>query len=128
MNKKTIVQCAQCSKDVEKYLSKMKSKSGLYFCNRKCKEKAQKLGGIKAIQPPHYKGEGRHNYRARALDFYGRICAKCEYANNEKMLDVHHTNGNRNNNKIENLEVLCVWCHACETRDVKPHRLPGRVY
>ena len=36
------------------------------------------------------------------------------------MLDVHHKDENRSNNKIENLEVLCVWCHAVLTRN-SPH-------
>lgn len=33
-----------------------------------------------------------------------------------ELLDVHHVDGNRKHNKIENLEVLCVWCHAIVTR------------
>ena len=36
----------------------------------------------------------------------------------EDMLDVHHKDSNRKNGTIENLEVLCVWCHALKTRDV----------
>jgi hypothetical protein len=26
---------------------------------------------------------------------------------------------------LGNLRVLCVWCHALETRGVAPHALPG---
>lgn len=37
------------------------------------------------------------------------------------MLDVHHIDGNRKNGKADNLEVLCVWCHALETRKDWPH-------
>jgi hypothetical protein len=34
------------------------------------------------------------------------------------MLDVHHKDGDRENGSIENLEVLCVWCHALYTRKI----------
>lgn len=46
---------------------------------------------------------------------------RCAYDAHEQMLDVHHRDGDRKNNKIENLEVLCVWCHALETRGVPSH-------
>ena len=34
------------------------------------------------------------------------------------MLDVHHVDGIRQNNHPDNLEVLCVWCHALKTRKI----------
>ncbi len=47
--------CSFCHTEFYRNNSKQKSsKSGHYFCNRKCKEAAQKLGGIKEIMPPHY--------------------------------------------------------------------------
>ena len=47
--------CANCDKDFYKSKSKQhNSKSGLFFCCRKCKDTAQRLGGIKEIMPPHY--------------------------------------------------------------------------
>ena len=57
-------QCAWCAKTF--YRKKRNdSKSGLCFCNRKCKESAQKIGGITAIMPPHYgtgKKQGTDSY------------------------------------------------------------------
>lgn len=43
---------------------------------------------------------------------------KCEKCNNEKWFDnvitleVHHKDGNRTNNNLENLELLCPNCHS----------------
>ena len=37
----------------------------------------------------------------------------------EKLLDVHHVDGDRSNNDVSNLVVLCVWCHAKVTRGIE---------
>ena len=63
-----------------------------------------------------------HSYRERALKAYGATCNRCGYSDIEEMLDVHHRDKNRKNSKLENLEVLCVWCHALETRGVVVQR------
>lgn len=125
--KRVKVNCAQCGSDIEKTPSKLKnSKSGLFFCNRTCKEEAQKLGGIKQIQPNHYgNGNGKWTYRERALSKYGKLCNKCGYSKDVRMLDVDHIDSDRSNNKIENLQVLCVWCHGLKTRKIKDFHLPG---
>lgn len=113
--------CAQCGACVHHTESRTRqSKSGLVFCNRRCKEKAQRVGGIKAIQPGHY-NTGDSAYRVRALGVFGGLCQRCGYGTDPRMLDVHHRDGNRSNNRLDNLEVLCVWCHALETRGVDCH-------
>lgn len=63
-------------------------------------------------------------YRERALRLRGHQCEnpRCPISNIEipvKMLDVHHIDGNRKNNSLENLRILCVWCHALKTRNVE---------
>lgn len=123
------VECANCGTPFLKKRSSLKnSRSGMFFCDRKCKDTAQRLGGIKVIQPSHYgTGNGKWDYRQRAFDFYAKICSRCEYADFEQMLDVHHVNGDRDDNDVTNLEVLCVWCHGLETRKIKPHRKPGDI-
>lgn len=115
--KPVTLSCYHCKKEILRSPSKAKrSKSGLFFCDRECKESAQSaVGGVKEIQPPHYTN-GLTNYRKRALAHYGSVCAVCKYSEKSVMLDVHHRDSDRSNNALDNLEVLCVWCHAIETR------------
>jgi hypothetical protein len=47
--------CSWCGGKILKALSKLNgSKSGLYFCQRKCKDEAQKIEGLTEIHPSHY--------------------------------------------------------------------------
>src|SRR5262245_11062013 len=57
--------CANCKKEFAVKPSRRRnSKSDLFFCSRKCKDKAQRIGGIREIMPPHYgTGCGKYNYR-----------------------------------------------------------------
>lgn len=41
-------------------------------------------------------------------------CERCGYDKYIKILGVHHIDRNRNNNSIQNLEVLCPNCHSEE--------------
>lgn len=116
VNTHTLVICAHCGVDFQKLNSKLSnSKSGLYFCCRKHKDLGQKY--IKEIQPSHYGlGNGKYDYREKALSVLGTVCNKCGYCDNKLALDVHHKDRNRENNSIDNLEVLCANCHAIEHR------------
>lgn len=106
--------CSLCSKEFEKVKSALKkSKSGLYFCTRKCKDKAQRLEGIKEIQPPHY-GTGKSSYREIAFRNFDSKCNKCGYDEHIKILEVHHKDRNRDNNNLDNLEIICPNCHRLE--------------
>ena len=118
------LQCAMCNTTFYKTASKMKnSVHQVYFCSRKCKDNGQRLGGITAIQPTHYNTFSSNiRYRTKALRVYGEKCNRCAYNAYVEMLDVHHINNDRGDNRIENLEVLCVWCHALETRKIPKHQ------
>ena len=119
-------QCSGCAKFFERRKSSEKnSRSGLRFCSRFCKDKAQGIEGLPEIQAHHYK-DGSRAYRQRAFRLYGQQCAYCGYAEYVKMLDVHHRDGNRKNAELDNLLVVCVWCHACLTRKVELHRFTGQ--
>lgn len=105
------VVCKWCSKQFRKRLSNLpKSKSGLYFCTRACKDEAQKLGGIKEIQPPHYGTSTIVDYRAK-FDSEDLVCTRCGYNEFRCAIDIHHIDKNRDNNDIANLVPLCSCCH-----------------
>lgn len=57
--------------------------------------------------------DGISNYRQKALEHYGRKCQKC---GSTKNLVVHHKDGNRHNNNLSNLVVLCWSCHEQRTK------------
>lgn len=119
-NRKTIsLKCDNCGKEFGRKASRNRSKHGFNFCSRLCKDTAQRIGGINKIQPDHYgKSNGVYNYRERALFEFGEKCEHCGYNKYVELLDVHHIDGDRSNNLIDNLIVLCVMCHASVTRNL----------
>jgi hypothetical protein len=107
------VSCATCSKPFYKTESKKKlSKSGLFFCTRACKDEAQKIGGIDALQLPHY-GSSK-NYRRIAKSNLPNKCANCGYDKHTEILEVHHIDRDHDNNTLENLIILCPTCHQVD--------------
>lgn len=50
-------------------------------------------------------------YRRNAFEAYPHECAICGYNEEERILEVHHIDENRGNNKIDNLVILCPNCH-----------------
>lgn len=54
-----------------------------------------------------------YTYRQRALSHYKSCCGRCGFTN-ILALEVHHKDRNRNNNTMDNLEVLCANCHKIE--------------
>jgi len=115
MRKGGDVECAYCGKKFHKPPNKQKlSRSGLYFCCREHKDLAQRIGGIKAIQPDHYRN-GVH-YTVQAFRHLANKCNRCGYDEEVRILNVHHRDYNRDNNQLDNLEILCPNCHAIEHR------------
>lgn len=103
------IECSHCGKIVVKRKSSIKSK--YVFCDRECKEKEQVLGGLLELE--NYKTN--NNYRKLAFEKYGHKCNLCDITE-DYLLVVHHIDSNRNNNNIENLEVLCHNHHAFRHR------------
>lgn len=103
--------CANCNKVFKRRKNHLtNSKSGLYFCDRKCKEFAQSLkGGLKAIQPSHY-GTAGIDYRSLFAE-HELVCKRCGYNEFRSCVDIHHIDEDRNNNDKSNLIPLCCNCH-----------------
>lgn len=104
--------CAWCQAPF--YIQKSKlgtSKSGLNFCSRSCKDRAQRIGGIQSIMPEHYNSGQHIDYRKLAFDTYARKCRACGWNKYPEVLEVNHIDCDRSNNSLENLEILCPTCH-----------------
>lgn len=109
--KRVQLSCASCNKSFErKKCGLVNSKSGLYFCCRNCKDNAQKLGGIKEIQPSHYGTSTQPKYR-HLFEEKDLICSRCGYNEFASSVQIHHKDKNRDNNTKENLMPLCANCH-----------------
>ena len=61
----------------------------------------------------------RINYRKLAFETYPPICAYCGFGVPE-VLEVAHLDGNRDNNAVENLAILCPNCHKMLDIDLIP--------
>lgn len=59
------------------------------------------------------------NYRKLAFKAYPPICAYCGFGI-EEVLEVAHLDGDRNNNTVENLAILCPNCHKMHDIDLIP--------
>ncbi len=109
-----MVTCHTCGTTVNRPQSKLaRSKTGYRFCSRTCKDTAQRMDGVKAIQPPHY-GTAKFN-KDVIIRQRGRACETCrctEWMGQPVPLDLDHTDGNTDNNLDENLRLLCPNCHA----------------
>ena len=102
--------CAHCGQEVNRRLAEYaKSQSGHVFCSRSCAVAHNNSVHRSYDNNPNFvTGEG--SYRHRALKHYGARCSVCGYDVVEA-LEVHHRNSNRQDNRMENLDVLCPTHH-----------------
>lgn len=115
--RRVTVRCDWCMTPFESTLSHV-ARSPFNFCSRVCKDHAQAISGgekFDEMRPPHYQ-DGISKYQDRAYEYYGTKCTRCGYDENKHALQVHHIDGDRSNNDLDNLEVLCANCHAIEHR------------
>jgi 5-methylcytosine-specific restriction endonuclease McrA len=112
-------ECANCGKTFKSTKQKItRSKSGNVFC---CKECSIKFNRPRQVGESHPKWrDGEYTYRKRALEYYGCKCSICGY-DIEDVLEVHHKDGNRSNNELENLDVLCPTHHKEYTVGIRKY-------
>ena len=123
----TILSCATCNILFDRALSSLnESKSKIYFCSRKCKDKASRLESDISIKPSHYR-TGEDNYRQIAFRHHPKKCNRCDYDKIVDILHVHHKDRNHKNNRPDNLEVLCPTCHDEEHFLAKDGRYATRL-
>lgn len=132
--------CAVCSKSIYKRPSQLQLNRGKAFCsiicygvsNRKeipcvvcrkpilagqnkktcCRACANTLrAGIKyKLGRPRDKVIEYRALKIRLLKIRGKSCERCGYKKYE-ILQVHHKDKNRQNNELDNLELICPNCH-----------------
>jgi hypothetical protein len=77
------------------------------YCSRKCTQKAH-----------HSVWNPAFTTVRKALAARGAIlkCEGCSYDTEPSILGIHHKDGNRKNNELSNLAVLCPNCHSLQHR------------
>ena len=78
-------------------------------CSRSCANSNR--SGIKyKISSPHDKVKAQQALKLRLLKLRDNKCERCNF-DKYYILQMHHKNRNRNDNSIENLELICPNCH-----------------
>lgn len=70
-----------------------------------CKERETNLESYLESPVTYYSPD----YRKKAIEYYGHVCESC--GETRSFMEVHHLDGNHENDDIENLIVLCRYCH-----------------
>ncbi len=96
--------CVICGKLI---LSSLNKKT----CSRACSN-TQRAGIKYKINSPKDNFKSTCTLKISLQRNRGQNCERCGYGN-FKILQVHHKDRNRNNNTLDNLELICPNCH-CE--------------
>ena len=108
LQKRVNLSCAQCGKNFDRTINRVSNKKG-HFCSRACKDFGQSLrGNCPDIRPAHFGTAAIPDYR-KLIPI--KQCWECG-CNEKYLLVVHHIDGNRENNNLDNLKVLCFNCHG----------------
>lgn len=115
------VACFTCGANVVLTPSHRLSKSGNYFCSRRCAAITNNKIYKRKENHPNWNG-GKASYR------YGRKLTRCSECGETRyyLLTVNHKDGDRSNNAPENLEDLCANCHITRHLTVRNGRLVVR--
>jgi len=88
-----------------------KSKSKRFFCSVACHCSWENKNVRYGVNAPNWvAGESAYRDLMRRYKIPEK-CSRCSIPD-KRVLVVHHKDGNRRNNSIENLERLCCNCHA----------------
>lgn len=86
------------------------------FCSHKCRARAMRLSVFEQIENGTYATKGgQSGLRHYLEEKRGKICAECglsEWQGCPIPLDVDHIDGNPENHKLDNIQLLCKNCHA----------------
>lgn len=98
------INCSYCGKKFKRLKSIIvKNQSGYIYCSKECGNRHKN----ELIQ----NNINSTSYRRNAFLNYEHKCAICGWSEDERILEVHHIDENRNNNNVNNLIILCPICH-----------------
>ena len=118
------VKCSCCKKKLIRTNAQLRnSKTGLFYCDNACKNKhiAQLRWKDKDNVVCH-KNSGRAK---KIIELSNNACQNCGYDEDKRMLDVHHHDGDHQNNAWGNLRCVCMWCHGLHHRCGEELDLPA---
>lgn len=103
----TTYKCQHCNKEFLDSASKKRK-----FCSKSCTKKSS-----------HETFKPSFTTVRKAMITRNLLvkCEKCGWDEYPQILGVHHKDRDRNNNSMENLEVLCPNCHSIEHMKHTPH-------
>ena len=112
-NERVKIKCVFCGKKFNVVTSRA---SVAKYCSNRCKWKQMGKNYRKYI--------GRNSGfialdRKRALEKYGKKCEMCAW---DRLVEIHHLDGNRNNHDIKNLCVLCPNHHTLSEKKYKKNK------
>lgn len=102
--------CSECGSRLLRTKNQLRrSKTNRVFCSNTCKNKhcSRLRWGNEHSKPFSYRSR-----RKVLLDAAQSKCQRCGYDKDIRLLDIHHADGQHNNNNWSNLRVICVMCHA----------------
>lgn len=114
--------CLNCKKEHKSPVYKIGT-----YCSVQCQKDHEWKQRILLI----FEGKGTKGTIKRYLLEQGHVCNKCKLTkwNNLPIpLELEHIDGNSNNNKLENVELLCPNCHAQTPTYKSKNKGNGRHY
>jgi hypothetical protein len=82
------------------------------ICSRSCSNK-NRIGIQYKINSPKDKVKAQRSIKQRLLKERGEKCERCGFQK-YNILQMHHKDRDRNNNNMNNMEIICPNCHAIE--------------
>ena len=102
-----IFYCVNCGKKIIRRNSEIKeNKSGYFYCSKKCGNEYKNK-----IREENGEWINSSNYRKKAFLAKEHKCCVCGWNEDERILEVHHIDEDRENNDINNLCIICPTCH-----------------